>query len=288
MTIKKSKNIYIKTAAEVVLFLIGSFIFSLGIALFITPGKIAVGGFTGISIIINHLLSFPVGMTIIVLNIPMFLICAKVFGFKFILKTVVGVLLTSALIDILEIIPPFDISPELNALFGGILQGVGLGLVYSNGFTTGGTDLVLWLLKLKFPNLSSGSILFILDAVVVLVSAVLFKDPQSILFSVIAIFSYTKVLDTILGVGDRANLAFIITDEYEKIADSVTTILGRSVTVFDGKGWFSKRDKTILMCVIDRSQLYTMKKTVYDLDPAAFMILSDAREVIGLGFKENL
>ena len=280
------KNKKIKRFFEILVFVLGAAIFSVGISMFIRPGNISVGGFTGISIILNHLFSLPLGIMIIVLNIPMFIICSKIFGVKFIIKTIIGVVLSSVFIDLLSFVQPFkDIRPELSALFGGVLQGVGLGLVYLNGFTTGGADLVLWLLKIKFPNLTSGSILFILDSVIVSIAAIIFRDAEAILYSAIAIFSYTKVLDTILMSNDRANFAIIISDNYSVIADEVSKLLGRSVTVFDGKGWFTKETKTIILCVIDRSQLYNLRKIITENDPSAFFILNDAREVVGLGFK---
>ena len=278
----------LKALFEVMSFFIGVIIFSAGTGLFITPGKIAVGGFTGISIIINNLTSLPVGMLIIILNIPMFIICAKIFGIKFIFKTIIGVIASSVFIDIFGAMNPFKeaLSFELCALFGGVLQGIGLGVVYLNGYTTGGTDLVIWLLKLKFPQMTSGFLLFILDSIVVAVAALISRDAQMVLYSAIAIFSYTKVVDTILGSGDRANLALIISEEYTNIADTVTQNLGRGVTVLESSGWFTKESKPMLMCVIDRSQIYSLRNIINDYDPNAFFILADAREVIGLGFKD--
>jgi len=286
LALRKHKKL--KTLFEFISFLAGVIIFSAGIGLFITPGKIAIGGFTGISIILNNLFSFPVGVVIIILNIPMFIICAKIFGLKFIFKTIVGVIASSVFIDIFGLLHPFKdvLSVELCALFGGVLQGVGLGIIYLNGYTTGGSDLVIWLLKLKFPHITSGFILFILDSVVVTVAAIIAKDAQSVLYSAIAIFSYTKVLDTILGSSDRANLALIISNHYTDIADNIMSVLDRGVTVIESKGWFSKESKPMIMCVIDRSQMYTLKNIINDYDPNAFFILTDAREVIGLGFKD--
>ena len=286
--LKFGKNKKLKFISEAIVFLAGIVIFAAGTGLFITPGRIAVGGFTGISIIINYFTDFPVGTVIIILNIPMFIICAKIFGIKFILKTIAGVVLSSVLIDVFTAFHPFknELSFELCALFGGVMQGIGLGLVYLNGYTTGGTDLVIWLLKLKFPNVTTGFLLFILDSIVVTVAAIVERDAQVVLYSAIAIFSYTKVLDTILGATDRANLAFIISEKYKELADSITQTLYRGVTVIDGKGWFTKEPKTMLMCVVDRSQIYTLRNIITEYDPAAFFILADAREVIGLGFKD--
>jgi len=284
--IKKHKKL--KALFEVISFFAGVIIFSAGIGFFITPAKIAIGGFTGISIILNQLFSFPVGITIIILNIPMFIICAKIFGIKFIFKTIVGVIASSIFIDIFDIIQPFKetLSLELCALFGGVLEGIGLGIIYQNGYTTGGSDLVIWLLKLKFPHITTGFILFIFDSVVVTVAALIARDVYMVLYSAIAIFSYTKVLDTILGSSDRANLALIISERYKDLADNIMQALGRGVTVIESKGWFTKESKPMIMCVIDRSQIYSLRNIINEYDSNAFFILSDAREVIGLGFKD--
>jgi len=284
--IRKHKKL--KVLFEFISFFVGVIIFSAGIGLFITPGNIAIGGFTGISIIINNLTSFPVGVLIIILNVPMFIICAKIFGVKFIFKTIIGVIASSIFIDIFGLMNPFKeaLSLELCALFGGVLQGIGLGLVYLNGYTTGGSDLVIWLLKLKFPHISTGIILFIFDSVVVTIAALIAQDIYMILYSAIAIFSYTKVLDTILGSSDRANLALIISEKYTDIADNIMEVLGRGVTILESKGWFTKESKPTIMCIIDRSQIYSLRNIINEYDPNAFFILSDAREVIGLGFKD--
>jgi len=139
---------------------------------------------------------------------------------------------------------------------------------------------------MKFPHMTSGFLLFILDSAVVIAAALIARDAQSVLYSAIAIFSYTKVLDTILGSSDRANLALIISDKYKDLADNITDVLGRGVTVIEGKGWFTKESKPMIMCVIDRSQIYSLRNIINDCDPTAFFILADAREVIGLGFKD--
>ena len=282
------KNKKLKALFEFFSFFIGVIIFSAGVGLFITPGKIAIGGFTGISIILNNLFSFPVGIVIIVLNIPMFIICAKIFGVKFIFKTIVGVIASSVFIDIFGVLQPFKevLSMEISALFGGVLQGVGLGIIYLNGYTTGGSDLVIWLLKLKFPHMTSGVILFIFDSIVVTIAAIIARDAQPILYSAIAIFSYTKVVDTILGSSGRANLALIISEKYQDIADNIITGLKRGVTVIESKGWFTKQSKPMVMVVIDRSQIYALRNIINEYDTNAFFILTDAREVIGLGFKD--
>ena len=268
-------------------FLLGAIFFAAGVALFFNPGGIIIGGFSGIAIMVNTYTGFPLGVTLAAMNAPLVIICAKVFGFKFILKSVMGIAVTSVLIDVLgNINLEFMISPEMYALFGGVLMGVGLGLLYMQGYTTGGTDLIVWLLRLKLPYANMGTLLFMLDAAVVGVGAVFAGSAQSVLYSAIAIFSYTKAIDTVLGANNRLHLIFIISNKYEEIADGIIKILGRGATIIDSKGWFTKESRPMIMCIIDKSQIYNFRNLLKEHDPEAFFILTDAREVIGQGFKD--
>ena len=268
-------------------FLLGALCFSAGIALFFNPGGTAIGGFSGIAILINRFAGFPVGVMLIIMNVPMLIICARVFGLRFILKSGAGIIITSALIDLLgNINLNLEISPEMYALFGGVLMGTGLGLLYMNGYTTGGADLIVWLLRLKMPFANTGTILFALDAAVVGVGAIFAGSAQSVLFSAIAIFSYTKAVDMILGANNRVHLVFIISSRYEQVADAIIKNLGRGVTVIDSEGWFTKEPRPMIMCIMGRSQAYELRRLLKEHDPEAFFILADAREVIGQGFKD--
>ena len=268
-------------------FLIGIIFFSISIALFFEPGEIAIGGFSGIALLLNRYMNFPIGITLIAMNTPLFLICMKVFGWRFILKSIIGVVGTSVLIDVFgNISLDLDISSEMYALFGGVLMGVGLGFLYMNGFTTGGTDLISWLVRLKLPYVNIGTILFALDAAVVGVGAIFAGSAQSVLYSAIAIFCYTKTLDTILGNNNRLHLLFIISKKYELLADEIVKILHRGVTIVESKGWFTKESRPMIMCILDKSQVYNFRMLLNEHDPEAFFILTDAREVIGQGFKD--
>jgi uncharacterized membrane-anchored protein YitT (DUF2179 family) len=270
-------------------FLLGSVCFAAGIALFFTPGEIAIGGFSGIALLINRFTGFPAGITLIIMNVPMVIICAKVFGFKFIIKSVAGVVVTSVLIDVfgnINLFNEIELSQEMYALFGGVIEGIGLGLLYMYGYTTGGSDLVVWLLRLKMPYVNMGTILFVLDAVIVGIGAIFAGSAQSILYSVIAIFCYTKAIDTVLGANNRLHLIFIISTKYEELADGIIKTMHRGVTVIDSKGWFTKESRPMIMCIIDRSQVYPFRLFLKEHDPEAFFILTDAREVIGQGFKD--
>lgn len=285
-----SKN---KRRAKVILswcgFLFGIACFAASVNLFLNPGEIAVGGFTGIAMLINRHTGFPTGAALILMNVPMAAICAKIFGFKFILKSLIGAVSTAVLIDLFDSINinlNFAVTPELYALFGGTMMGAGLGFVYMHGYTTGGTDLIVWPLRLKMPYVNMGTIIFVLNAVIVGVGAIFAGSAQSLLYSVIALFCYSKALDTVLGNNSRLHLLFIISNKYEKIADEIIKILRRGVTIVESKGWFTKESRPMIMCILDKSQVYSFRMLLNELDPEAFFILTDAREVIGQGFKD--
>lgn len=270
-------------------FLLGAVCYSAGVAFFFERGGIIVGGFSGIALLINKFTGFPAGIALIIMNIPMVIICVKVFGLKFVLKSAVGIVVTSIFIDLFSNSSLFQdvaISSEMYALFGGVIEGVGLGLLYMYGYTTGGTDLIVWLLRLKLPHINMGTILFVLDAVIVGIGAIFAGNAQSVLYSAIAIFCYTKAIDTVLGANDRLHLLFIISNKYETIADGINKILQRGVTLIDSKGWFTKESRPMIMCIIDRSQVYHFRNLLKKHDPEAFFIITDAREVLGQGFKD--
>jgi len=270
-------------------FLIGISLFAASVVLFFEPGEIAIGGLSGIALLLNRYTNFPIGIALIAMNAPLFIICAKVFGWRFILKSIAGVVATSVLIDVfgnIGIEPELDISSEMYALFGGILMGAGLGFLYMNGYTTGGTDLISWLVRLKIPYVNMGTILFTLDATIIGVGAVFAGSAQSVLYSAIAVFCYTKTLDTMLGNNNRLYLLFIISKKYELISDEIVKILRRGVTIVESKGWFTKETRPMIMCILDKSQVYNFRMLLKEHDPEAFFILTEAREVIGQGFKD--
>ncbi|MHC1695810.1 MAG: YitT family protein [Eubacteriales bacterium] len=279
MRIFKNKHI-----SEVLFLIIGSVLYALSVNLFLDPGEIAVGGFTGISQILNRLFHTPIGIVIIVLNIPMILLCAKYFGIAFVSKTLIAIGSTSVLIDLLSFLPSVTDDKLLNALFGGVVMGMGIGLLFQKGFTTGGSDLVAWLLKLRFRNMSTGILIFMVDGLVITSYAVIFQDYNEILYSVIAVFSCTKVIDVITGMTGGAKLAYIICNNYEQVADNIISRLERGVTLLEGVGWYTKERRRVLMCVIGRTAVYELKDIVSEADPRAFIIFSDASEVVGEGF----
>lgn len=269
-------------------FIVGSLIYGAAMNMFLKPGKTVLGGVTGISTTLNFLFGTPIGMVIILINIPIILISLKIFGHKAIVKTILGILGTSIAVDTLTFLPVTNTDPLLCAIFGGLCLGAGTGTLFTRGFTTGGSDLVSLMLKRKFKNLSTGKMIMILDFFVITLSAIITKNLEGIFYSLIATFAYMIMIDFMLGGADKAKLVYIISPKYQQIADNIFTELNRGVTILYGRGWYTKDDKCILMCVVKKNELYKIKLLIHSVDPEAFIIFSEATEVMGYGFKSEM
>ena len=192
----------------------------------------------------------------------------------------------------LGIFKPAFPNPEENsllyAIFGGIVVGAAVGLMFARGYTTGGSDLAALLIKLKFGRLPTSKLILVIDAAVVIVSAVATRSYVAIFFSFIAIFMSSNALEIVTGGFEKTRLAYIFSAQYEKVADALTKDLERGVTVLDGMGWYTKESKKVILCVVKKNEIYSLKTLVRTIDPAAFMIFGEATETIGEGFKEGL
>ncbi len=264
----------------------GAILFGVAMNMFLSPGKIVMGGITGISATINYMFpSIPIGVMIMLMNIPLLFFNMRVVGVRAMLKTVAGIAVSSVMIDLLTFLPVTLDDPFLCALLGGAILGSGAGLMLTRGFTTGGSDLTAFLLKRKIRNLTTGRIILLIDVIVVVGSALVMKNYEGIIYSAISIFAYSVSIDAVMGGAERAKLAFIVSSDHKKVAAAISNELNRGITVLHGNGWYTGEDKEILMCVVKRHEEYLIKKVVEKEDPTAFMILSDATEVLGMGFK---
>lgn len=250
--------------------------------LFFIPNDIAPGGITGIATLIRALVGFPVGITAIVLNIPLFIISFRKMGHSFVLKSFVATVLISLIIDLL---PADGITnePMLAAIFGGMFMGVGIGLVIRSGASTGGTDMAATLLHEHYPIISVGSVLLFIDFLVITASGFVF-DLQSAMYALISVFIATQVMDrTIEGLGS-AKAFFVFSKNTQAIASEVLTSMGRGATLLHAKGAYSQRESEVLLCVIIRTQIPQFKAIVNTIDPSAFLMVTDVREAMGEGF----
>lgn len=262
-----------------------SLLFAVAINMFFVPSEIVIGGATGISTILNILFNTPIGIVIILINIPLVLINWYLFGFKFVVKTIIGIGASSIITDILVFLPPLTEDRLLAAIFGGICMGAGLGLFFSKGYTTGGTDLISCLLKRRFPNFSNSTFIFIVDMIVVIASSIVLKDFNDIFYSLTAILVASAAIDVVISGINKATLALIITDKAEEVSQMILKDLNRGTTLLSGKGGFTHNDKQVVMCVVKKSQIYDLKKNVNIISPESFMILTSASEVRGMGFE---
>lgn len=273
-----------KGISEYIAFLGGSVLFGAAINMFLRPGGIVMGGVTGIATALNYKFGLPVGIMMMAINIPLLLGSAKLGGTVGLRRSVMGIVGSSVASDLMTMLPVTLYDPLLCALFGGVVMGVGAGIMITRGYTTGGTDLAAYMLKRKFRRLSTGGLILLLDAVVIVGAAVLMGKYDGIIYSSIAVFAYSVAVDMVLGGAERAKMAFIISDRYTDIADAVQSGLGRGVTVLDGTGWYTKEEKNLLMCIVKPAEEYKLREIVKESDPEAFVILCDASQVLGEGF----
>lgn len=253
------------------------------------PNSIAFGGVTGIAQIINAITGRPsIGILIIIMNIPLFLLGWRFIGGHLLLSSLFAMGLSSLFIDLLELVHRFTpMEPLLASIYGGLLMGTSLGLVFRQGATTGGTDVIARLLKLKMPWFPMGKLLMSVDLSVIVISAVAFQSLNTALYGLVALYISTIVMDGILYGMDRSRVAYIITRQPVEIARSIISDMDRGVTILQGKGGYSGEEKHVLLCAFKERQIVALKNTVKTIDPTAFLIVCDAHEVFGDGFREQ-
>ena len=260
-------------------------LYSVGVALFLDPNNLAPGGVTGISVLLNRLIHVETGTLILVLNIPLLIIAWKKFGWRFVAGTLSALVLITVFTNIFEKFEPVTTDLLLAAVAGGICIAVGLGMVLKSGLTTGGTDIVVRLLRLKHPHLKTGALILIVDLVVISGSFVVFRDFEKAMYAVIAIMITSWVLDLVLYGKDEAKLIYIISDVPERIAKQLMEDLNMGVTFLEGTGAYTGKKKEIIMCVAKKRVAPKVEEVVKAVDSGAFMIVTSASEIFGQGYK---
>ncbi len=264
--------------------ILGTVIVAISLDVFLVPANIAPGGISGLSVVLNHLLNIPLGILIFVLNIPIFLLGLRYFDKKFLLYSLGGMLLLSVCTDALVNIPRITEDILLSAVYGGALLGTGIGLVFSSGCTTGGTDIAAQILKKKFPAISVGRFVLIIDAFIIAIAGIVFGNWEVMLYSAISIYISTFIIDIIVEGGDSAKAVYIISDRNADIAEQISLQLVRGTTLLHGSSLYSKEEKEVLLCVVKKHQISTLKNIIKTVAPDAFVIFTDARQVVGRGF----
>lgn len=277
-----------KLFLDVFYFAAGGTLYALSVNVFTAPNGILPGGFTGIATILNRLFDFPIGTAVFLLNIPLFLISFKKFGFSFIIKTVTATFLMSALIDLLvPVLPVYRGDKLLSALFGGILSGAGLGLVFLRGATTGGTDILSKLLRLRFPAASMGRMVLILDLLVIAVSFAVYKSLENVLYALVVIYVSAQSIDLVLTGFSHDKLLFIITKKGSEAVEIITKVLDRGVSVLPMRGGYSGDMRQMLFCAARANDVSRVTKAVRALDDDAFIVVTETANVLGEGFRRK-
>lgn len=265
--------------------LLGCTVFSLGFDLFLDPNNINVGGITGIAMILRELLGFgSIGAYFAAINIPLFLLGYKELGRRFFIGSMLGMMFSTVLLDLLTIIPVPKIDLMLAALYGGGLTGLGLGLVFMAGASTGGSDIMAKLLRKRFRRLKLSRLMLILDIITVTLTGVVFHDITRTLYSALPLYVSALVMDSVIYGLDYSSMALIISDKYSEIVAEIARKLERGTTLLDAHGGYHGDSRQVVMCAIRRRQITELKDLVSRIDPNAFMILQDAHQVLGEGF----
>ena len=265
---------------------LASAIYAVGFNWCYEPNQIGFGGITGVGQIINHFIpGIPIGTAVILLNIPLFLLGWRLLGGHLLVSSLYAMLVSSVFVDLLHLFYTFQpMEPFLACVFGGVIIGLSLGIIFLQGATTGGTDLIARLLKLKLAWLPMGKLLMLVDLLVIAAVALVFRSIYSALYGVVTLYLSSFVMDQVLYGIDNAKVAYIISPEYKKINDAVIRDMERGVTILNGTGGWTGEDKRVLLVAFKQRQIVALKRTVKEIDPEAFLIVCPAHEVLGNGF----
>lgn len=281
----KNKKNY-KTLMEYTIISLAVLFVAMAFNYFLSPNTIAPGGVTGFAVVLEQLVNIPIYLTNLIINVPLFILGVKYLGRSTGIKTFYATIVFSLF---LKILPPLVLTHDilLSSIFGGVLMGLGLGLVFKFGGTTGGTDLAGAIISDRYPNISIPTAMMAIDSLVVTFAGVVEKNIEVSLYSIIALFISIKVIDLILEGAGYLKAFYIITNMPEEIGESLMLELDRGVTSFQAKGMYSKEDKQVLLCVVNRAQFSRVKEIVQEIDPRAFVMVTEMYEVLGEGFTDK-
>ena len=266
----------------------GSAVFALGFALFLQPNDMNAGGISGLAQVIVELLGFgSVGLLSILINLPLFLLGGLKIGRRFFVGSALGMFLSSVLIDIFAVIPVPSLEPLAATLYGGVLCGLGLGIVFISGTSTGGSDILVRLLKLRMRNVPIGQISMGFDVIVVALTGIVFGDVSNALYTGVAVFVTSQVIDAVVYRFDYSKVALIISPHYAQIAEEIGIKLDRGATFLHGEGSYSRKGTNVVLTAVKKQQVTELKDLVTKIDPDAFIIVQEAHQVLGDGFKRH-
>ncbi len=271
---------------DAVICTLGAFIYALAVNCFVSPNSISSGGATGLALLANHLWNAPVGTAMFIVNVPLFIISFFVFGWNFIVKTLFSTFMTSVLIDLgVYFMPTYEGDKLLAALFGGALMGIGLGVIFTRGSTSGGTDIMGRLLKKALPHMSIGRLVMICDLCIVLLAGLVYKNIESILYATIVFLVSGKSIDLVLYGTGSGKMMMVISAKAKEISKAITEETPRGVSILPVQGAYTGENKHMLLSVVRPQEVTKIRKIISRFDDKPFIIISDASEILGLGFK---
>lgn len=267
---------------------IGLFLFATGIYVFTSKNQIAPGGVSGIATLVNYLTGVPIGLTSLVINVPLLVLAFIFLGRNFVFRTLISVVILSFMLDIGVVwLPVYQENALLAAIFGGVCLGVGLSIVFMTESSTGGGDILGKLIQRRHPYLSIGKILLSIDFIVISMSAIVYKNIESAMYGLITMFITTKIVDAFLEACDKGKLLFIMSNQSDEVAKGITQELKRGATFLDGRGAYSGENKDVLIVAVKKREVYKAKTLIKYIDPSAFIVATEAGEIDGEGFKSR-
>lgn len=278
------KNVKI-ISIEIIETIVGAFIMAVATSLFLLPNQLSSGGFAGIATILYYFLKIPMGISILAFNIPLFLFAGYKLGKRFFIKSIIGTITFSLSIDILDKLTPLTQDRFLACIYGGIIIGLGTAIILKANSSTGGSDLISLLVKKYNSDIRTSNVIIIVDTIIVGLNVLFFREIEIGLYSAIAIYLMGKMIDIIFEGIYFTKLVIIISNKSQEISEEIGDKVGKGTTGLFGKGMYTNEHKTILMCAASRGDVARVKQIAKKIDPKSFIIIANAREVVGLGFK---
>ena len=281
------KNKIVQTIQEYVIIALGCTIMAAGVSLFLLPNELSTGGFSGIATIVYYFFKVPMGVTVLALNIPLLIIAYFKIGKQLFARSIYGTIVFSLMIDLIDKITPLTHDRFLGCIYGGIFAGIGTAIILKFDAATGGSDLLSHIIRAYKKQYKSSSLILSVDTVVIALNVIFFKNIEIGLYSAIAIFLMGKMIDLIFEGVNFTKVIFIISPKYEEIAGQISASINRGSTGLFSKGMYTDQEKLTLLCVGSRTEAYEMQSIAKDIDKEAFIIIMNAREVIGKGFNKK-
>ena len=263
-----------------------SVLYGAGASLFLSPNNLVPGGITGVAMILNRYLPFSVGTIFMALNVPIIAVALYKFGYKFIISTFYTICCVSVFTDVFARFGALTKEPLLAVFTGDILIAFSIGIVFRCGATTGGADIIVKLLRLKYPHIKTGKLFMLFDLCVISLSGILFNNIDAALYAFIGLFVMSAVVDMVLYGQDEAKMVFIISEKSEMLAEKIMVDVDAGVTFLTGRGAYSKKEKDVILCVIKKSTYPKVEEVIKETDPNAFLIVTHANEIYGEGYKD--